>query len=40
MKEGCLEAPIPRFTDLIRSMKTVRKVKVRKSKMKFPLIPQ
>jgi hypothetical protein len=30
--------PIPRFTNVMRSMKTVRKVKIRKSKMKFPLI--
>jgi hypothetical protein len=33
---GC--APNPRFTNVIRSMKTVCKVKIRKSKMKFPLI--
>jgi hypothetical protein len=30
--------PIPRFTNVIRSMETVRKLKICKSKMKFPLI--
>jgi hypothetical protein len=30
--------PIPRFTNVIRSMKIDRKVKIRKSEMKFPLI--
>jgi hypothetical protein len=33
-----LITPIPQYTNVIRSIKTVRKVKIRKSKMEFPLI--
>jgi hypothetical protein len=33
-----LYTPIPRFMNEIISIKTVRKVKTRKSKMKLPLI--
>jgi hypothetical protein len=33
-----VHTPIPRFTNIIRSMITARKGKIHKSKLKFPLI--
>jgi hypothetical protein len=38
LKQHVTATPIPRFTNEIRSMKTVHKMKIRKSKVQFTLI--